>query len=445
MSFDNLSLQLSQYLNAHRWLIAYSGGVDSHVLLHNLATYLRDLDGSNQPRLVAVHINHQLQSEAKQWAHHCEYQADRLGLEYLPVTVDIHSYGNGSLEDKARKARYQAFESLIQSDDVLMMGHHLDDQVETLMLRMLRGSGTKGTSGMPAKRSIGLGVLFRPLLDTPRSAIEDYARRHQLEWIEDPSNADTDFDRNFLRLKLLPLMAERWPEYRQTLARVALLNRDSSLLNEQLAAQDFESLGCNEHGACLPIDGLNTFSQERQNNVLRYWLSINHVPVPSSAQLHAVLSEVAYAKPDAEPLVEWCDTQVRRFKNNLYVMASLPPFDASISKQWDFQKPLALLSGDTLSAYQTKGRGISVSKLKDQTVDVRFRQGGERCQPATRASAQTLKKLFQEYQLETWQRDRAPLLYCHGELIAVADLWVCKGWQAGETEQGWAVEWQKAR
>lgn len=445
MSSDNLSLQLSQYIDARRWLVAYSGGADSHVLLHALVAYLRELGGSELPSLVAIHVNHQLHTDAGEWANHCQQQADSLGVETVSVSVNVDDSIRGSLEEKAREARYEAFESLIQPDDVLMMGHHLDDQVETLMLRMLRGSGVKGGAGMPVSRPLGAGILFRPLLDTSRSAIESYARQHHLEWIEDPSNTDTDFDRNFLRHKLLPLMAERWPEYRQTLSRVASLNRDSSELNEQLAALDFENLEVEKNSAFLPIEGLNNLSHARQKNVLRYWLSIRNLQVPSAAQLQAVLSDVVFAKPDAEPLVEWQGTQARRFKNNLYVMASLQPIDSSVREEWNLQEPLSLTSNDKLCAYQIDGRGISASKLMHQTVEVRFRQGGERCQPANRNSSQTLKKLFQEYQLETWQRDRAPLLYCQDELIAVADLWVCKGWQANETEPGWVIEWQKAQ
>ncbi len=436
MSFSSLELakSLTPYLDAPRWLIAYSGGVDSHVLLHCLSQF------PDHPPIEAVHINHQLQDEAGQWAEHCQRQADQLdiAMHSLEVVVDP----SGSPEEQARLARYQAFESLLQPGDILMMGHHLDDQVETLMLRLLRGSGVKGAAAMPASRSLGKGRLVRPLLDIPRADIEQYANAQQLQWMEDPSNQSIDFDRNFLRLELLPAMAARWPEYRQTLGRAAVLSEESAVLNDELALLEFERVSVSPHQGSIPIDLLQPLSTARRKNLLRYWLSVNGFSLPSSRQMEVVLDQALHAEQQAQPLISWGEVQLRRFNNSLYVMNKLPDFDSQLTYRWDLSEPLEIEPGSRLQAVPSQGEGINTALLKGTEVTVRFRQGGERCKPEGRSHSQTLKKLFQEYGLELWLRDRAPLIYCDNEIIAVAGLWVCDGWRAGPEEQGLVLEWR---
>ncbi|WP_101756620.1 tRNA lysidine(34) synthetase TilS [Oceanicoccus sp. KOV_DT_Chl] len=340
LTTETLTATLVPYLDAPRWLVAYSGGVDSHVLLQ-LLTHV-----PNHPVIEAVHINHQLQADANHWAGHCQQQADQLNIPLHTVAIDIDSQPKGSLEEQARDARYQVFESLLQPGDVLMMGHHLDDQVETLLLRLLRGSGVRGGSAMPQGRVLGNGLLLRPLLTIPRSVIESYANAHQLQWIEDPSNQLSDFDRNFLRLQLLPIIAERWPEYRQTLSRTAALNEEAALLNTELAQLDLVGLGLGEKGgldsgavgadSVLPLAGLHALSDSRKKNLLRYWLQVGGFALPSAAQLQAVITDVINAQPDAEPVVAWGnEVQVRRFNHCLYAMPPLAAIDKTLVADWD--------------------------------------------------------------------------------------------------------------
>jgi tRNA(Ile)-lysidine synthase len=428
-------LALSSFLNARRWLVAYSGGIDSHVLLHWLCAI------PNHPPIEVIHINHQLQSASGQWAAHCQHQAAQLDVPYHCVAVDIDQQVKGSLEEKARQARYQVFVSLLHAGDVLMQGHHLDDQVETLLLRLLRGSGSRGASAMPEQRSLGLGQLLRPLLHSCRADIEAYAARYNLHWVEDPSNQSLDFDRNFLRAQLLPVMSQRWPQYRQTLARAAGFNEESAELNNQLAALDFQRLNLSTVAASIPLPVLTELNSARKKNVLRYWLQNLGLPLPSAAQLQAVMEEVISAKQDAEPLVQWPGAQIRRFNDALYAMKPLNAVDQA-SQQWDITTAIEFPCG-TLSANATVGVGLNSVKIKNKAITVRFRSGGERCQPLGRSGSQTLKKLFQEYGLEPWLRDRTPLIYCDDELIAAADLWVCEGWGVGADQQSVAIVWDK--
>ncbi len=456
LTTQTLSASLLPFLSANRWVVAYSGGVDSHVLLHLLCTL------PEHPPILALHINHQLQADSPRWSEHCEQQAKKLSVLYQVVEVNIDRAGGESLEERARQERYRVFEKLIETGDVLMMGHHQDDQVETLLLRLLRGSGSRGLSAIPQQRAIGKGQLFRPLLNIPRSVIESYAEVHQLQWIEDPSNQQTTFDRNFLRQRLLPLLEERWPEYRQTLSRSAQLSQESSELNDELARLDFSRLCLSRQDLsppdlspldltqpdkgpastiCISLGKVKELSEARLKNLLRYWLQARQLPPPSAMQMQCILQELIPARADAEPLVEWAGVQARRFKSRLYLMPTPPNFDANACYPWSINEAISMAGVGRLWAEATTGKGLAAEKVQGQVLTVRFRAGGERSQPAGRNGSQTLKKLFQEYDVEPWLRDRVPLIYCADQLIAVADLWVCEGWQAAEQESGLLIRW----
>jgi tRNA(Ile)-lysidine synthase len=428
---------LSAFLTAKRWLIAYSGGVDSRVLLDLLFSLKQKGCGVDPsiPELVVVHVDHQIHPNSAVWAEQCRIQAEELGLSVSIHCVDVNVPSSGSLEERARQARYDVFESLLSSDDVLMFGHHLDDQIETVLIRLLRGSGSRGIGAMPQTRSLGCGQLHRPLLAVSRADIEEYARDRGLSWVEDPSNQSSDFDRNFLRLQILPLLQQRWPEYRSTLSRAAALSEESAVLNSELAAIDCLSLGLRPDSQCLSTRALKELSRERQKNVIRYWLEQRQLSLPSSVQLEILLDEVIGAAADAVPLVQWSDgaaaVQIRRFRDDLYAMTALDKFDSSIRYAWDLKSDLSIPGVGKLSADAVSGSGFRASLIDgDNGVDVRFRQGGERCKPCGRSNSQTLKKLLQEYNVETWKRDRIPLIYINEMLVAVVGYWVCDGYAA---------------
>lgn len=437
IELPDLSQVLAPFMQAPRWWVALSGGVDSRVLLALLARV------PQRPGLGVIHINHQLQPDAEQWVDHCREQAATLGLEFLYRAVTVSQVEGKSLEQAAREARYQAFEGLLQAGEVLMMGHHLDDQAETFMLRLIRGSGAQGLAAIPVSRRLGAGFLCRPLLDMKRSDIEQLAAALSLSWVDDPTNQSEAFDRNYLRHKVMPLIAERWPGYREALERSVALNEEGARLHRELAELDWHALSLTHRADSLPIPPLLELSAARLKNLLRYWLTGRELPLPSAAQLQVLIDEVIHARQEAEPLLAWPGVQIRRYRDELYAMRPLAAVDGALRITWSIAAPLDIAGVGHLMMRPAQGAGLQASQLPGQQVEIRFRQGGERCQPAGRGASQTLKKLLQEYGVETWLRDRLPLLYIDDELVAVADYWVCEGYQAAPQEPGYQLQWAR--
>ncbi|MFT5576898.1 MAG: tRNA(Ile)-lysidine synthase [Bermanella sp.] len=408
---QTLQSVLTPYTDRKRWVVALSGGLDSTVLLHALAAM------ESRPALCALHIHHGLQGQAEQWLQHCESLCGDLDILFSALRVTVNA-GAGP-EAAAREARYQAFSGFLQTGDVLMQGHHLDDQVETLFLRLLRGTGIDGMQGIPPYRRLAEAELLRPLLSLPRSALEAYANANQLHWIEDPSNADERFDRNYLRQRVLPLIGERWPAYRDTVGRFSRLAGQANTVSQDhkgAISHSSESLY-----ARLDLVLLRAMANADRNATIRHWLS-QYELCPSEAQLEAIHAGLVFSSGDAEPLFELGSVQLRRFREQLYI-TKLADVDASFERCWDFGQPLLIPGAGCLRAEISEQGGLVVDK-----VVVRLRQGGERCRPAGRGHSQTLKKLLQEYEVPPWLRDRLPLLYTEtGELAAVADLWICEG------------------
>lgn len=430
-----LDEELDRYRQAPRWLVAYSGGVDSLVLLRMLAEL------PNAPPLVAVHINHQLQAEANRWEQHCRQQAESLGIEFYCQRVQLESVAN--IEEAARRARYQVFESILGAGEVLLMAHHLDDQMETLLLRMLRGSGSRGLAAIPASRPLGRGVLLRPLLHVARAELEDCARQRGWEWVEDPSNRSLAFDRNYLRSEVLPLIQQRWPDYRRTFERVIALSEEAEQLNQELAELDCHALNLVPDAESLSLAMLRELTPARLKNVLRYWLQSRDLPLPTAAQLQVLITEVMGASPDAEPLLEWPGVQVRRYRDDIFAMQPLAEIDMSMAICLEGERSGPIPGCGEVVLEQAMGSGIRADILESGPITLRFRQGGERCRPAGRQGSRSLKKLMQEFGIETWMRDRVPLLYCNGELVAVADYWVCDGFAAAAGQRGFRCHWRR--
>jgi tRNA(Ile)-lysidine synthase len=436
MKLSVANLDLDAWRSSPRWLIAYSGGVDSHVLLY-LVAQLRDQFPEAVPELVAIHVNHQLQQQSPEWVQHCQQVCDQLEILLIVETVTIQRAGGESLEAQARKARYQAIEKNLQTGDVLMMAHHLDDQLETWFLRLLRGSGSLGLGAMAGQREFAGATLLRPMLDIPRQAINEFAGAEGLQWIEDPSNQDTDFTRNYLRLEVLPKLEQQWPEYRQGVSRALSLSQQSSELNRDLAAIDCLQAGVDPLVQALPLEKVLGLSEVRQKNLLRYCLQQRGLPLPTSAQLQAVLDEVMDAAEDADPRVQWGGIEARRFRGQLYIFSVLPAFEGGRVCSWLPSEVLTLEGSGQLFSEPVTGVGLR----SGHALTVRFRHGGERCQPAGRSGSQTLKKLFQEYAVPTWLRDRVPLIYVDNELAAVAGYWVCEAYLARQGEAGISIHW----
>lgn len=432
----HLSVELQKLPKASRYLVAYSGGVDSHVLLHALAQ-LRDAGA--RVSLAAVHINHGLHADASAWAQHCARVCTDLQVPLVMRAVHAHADAGESPEDAARHARYAALLQALKPSDVLLTAHHQDDQAETLLLQLLRGAGPRGLAAMPGIAPLGEGWLARPLLSVPRAMLRAYADEHQLRWIDDPSNSDTRFDRNYLRAEILPNLKQRWPAATATLARSAQHCAEAVELLQELAQQDMNVALLSP--SSLSVPQLLLLSRARQRNVLRLWIECRGLPLPQQRHLEHVLSDVLHAPPDAEPCVRWPGVEVRRYRDALHAMSPLSEPPATVDAVWRVETPLHIDGAGTLRAQQSSGAGLAAAVCRDG-VRVTFRGGGERIKPVGRVHHATLKHLFQEAGVPPWQRERVPLIFIGASLAAVVGFWIADEFAAQPGEAGWEIEWK---
>jgi tRNA(Ile)-lysidine synthase len=269
----------------------------------------------NHSNISAVHINHGLHKDADQWQQHCEQVCTDLGMPFTAIKVSIIKKPRHSLEALAREARYEALSSLMSDGSLLLTGHNQNDQAETVLLQLMRGAGVKGLSGMPVEKPFATGQLVRPLLSVSRSEIEAYARQHNLQWIEDPSNAGDDFDRNFLRNKIFPELETRRNGVLQNIARSASHMAQTAELTEALAAIDYQVVQGDTQES-LNIEQLKTLSDNRQSNVIRYWLMLLGLRLPSQAVLQQIKQQLLYSYPGSNPCVRFADVELKRDKIN---------------------------------------------------------------------------------------------------------------------------------
>lgn len=418
--------QIRRFLQQHlqpditRLVLAYSGGMDSRALLHALMA----LAFEHQRPVLAVHVHHGLSAHADDWAIHAEQTAQRYGVACLVKKVQIETAA--SLEAAARTARYQALNSVLQPGDVLLLAHHQNDQAETVLLRLLRGSGVRGLAAMT---ETGITPFhsqnipcWRPWLTVSRSAIADFAQQQALSWVEDDSNTNTAFSRNYLRHQILPVLEQRWPQAAHQLAQTSQRMSEAEELLQDLALLDYRQVKAGQ--GALNIQALGELSQARRNNVLRYWLQHLALPLPDHADIVRIWNEVCLAKVDATPLLAWAGAEVRRYRNQLYAMPPLSDFDEGIVLPWqDKATPLTLPTGQQLQPEDVCA-GLNALQWRSGQVTVGFRRGGEKIRPVGRQHHHDLKKLLQAEAVPPWQRARIPLLYINQQLAAVIGYWV---------------------
>ncbi len=419
---------------AGRYVVGYSGGLDSSVLLHALHGVRNRLNA----RIAAIHVNHHLHPEAGYWDRFAKARCEALTIPCETVELSEPPPPGMSLEAWARQQRYRVFERVLGSGEMLLLAHQRDDQAETLLLQLLRGAGPHGLAAMPKCKRFAQGWLARPLLDTARSSLEGYARSHALAWIDDPSNRDPRFHRNYLRRQITPVLQQGWPGYRRTLSRAAALQAEAAALLDELAFEDLARIQAREE---LLIPHLRELSGTRCRNLLRAWIVVRGHPVPSAVKLHQIVREVIGAGPDRQPLVAWKDTEVRRYRDRLFIMRPLGEAAGKMHTPWVPGRPLELASGTLTSSLQ-KGQGLCVRLCQGKRLEIRFRRGGERARLAGQAHTRSLKQLFQEAAIPPWVRDRTPLIYIDDELAAVAGLGVGQRFAAGAVEPGWVLAWQ---
>jgi tRNA(Ile)-lysidine synthase len=424
---EQLISQIKSRVGNRPLCVAYSGGVDSHVLLHLLATYRTHFS-----QLRAIHIDHQLQPQSGDWRLHCQRICDELGITFLAQSVFVQPSGKG-IEAAAREARYQALQSHLEKDEILFTAQHADDQVETILLQLFRGAGPAGLSGMAEWGESNHMQVMRPLLDHSKAAILNYAEQYQLDWINDPSNELTHFDRNFLRHEVLPNLKTRWKGLNKSLARSAENCAEAQRLLTDLAEIDFASIATHDTSE-LAISSLIKLSIERQRNVLRYAINAHDLAMPSKVILERVLTEMCHAKVDAQPEVTWSGGCIRRYKDRLILLDEQPQRSLSVVSV-SSTKTIAL--EDTLQlVWYPVPFGVTEQAIT-KGLRLCYRQGGERIKLAGHQQHKSLKHCFQEWQVPAWQRDQIPLLYDGETLVAVVGYAVAEGYTNSSTEQGW--------
>ncbi|WP_054885362.1 tRNA lysidine(34) synthetase TilS [Pseudomonas sp. NBRC 111130] len=404
-------INLTPWLNAPAWYIAFSGGLDSTVLLHLLANHARN---HASPPLRALHIHHGLQSAADAWPAHCQSICDQLGIELQVIHVQVTS--GASLEQAARDARYAALGKVLGPGDILFTAQHRDDQAETLLFRLLRGAGLRGLAAMPGQRRLGLGSLVRPLLATARQQLHDYAHVNELVWIEDPTNVDTAFDRNYLRAEVFPHLHQRWPQASQNFARCAEHLGEALGLLDELAQGDLAEAGegAAPAWAALPsldLAALTRLSPARQRNALQHWLR-PRTRLPDTRHW-AGWADLRDAAADAQPVWRLADGRLLRSHGRIWWLGG----------DW-LQQPMGEYAwADPGTVLALPGNGSVRLDVTAPLGELRiaYRQGGEVLDIPGRGR-RDLKRLLNELQVPHFVRPRLPLLYCGERLLAVANL-----------------------
>lgn len=389
--------------------VGFSGGLDSTVLLHALA----NASDARTRGLSAIHVHHGVQAGADTWATHCKAVCDALGLQCEIARVHVVPGGLG-LEAAARAARHAAFAGHLPSGGVIALAHHRDDQAETVLMRALRASGPDGLSGMRSVRAFAGGWLWRPLLAIPRAQLHAYAQAHGLRWIEDPSNARDDADRNFLRNQILPLLRSRWPQADAALARIAALQAETGELLDTGDAQALARARTLD-AAVLRLDALRTCPAARRARVLRRWCAGLHLPPLPAQAVSWCENDLAAGLQDRQPCFDWAGHRLQRWRGLLHAGPVRKPLDPAFVASWNGGTPLRLPDGGTLM----------FDGAVDQTRQwqVRARQGGERIRLPGRAHTHALKHVLQSLEVPPWVRAQLPLLTdADGRLLAAGDL-----------------------
>ena len=437
LAHTELDRELGAQASACGWYVGFSGGVDSSVLLHLLHRWRAANPGA--PPLTAIHVNHGMQDAADDWQQHCEAVCKKLHVPLLCRQVSVQS-GPAGAEAAAREARYRVFEEALAPGAVLYLAHHLDDQVETFFLRLLRGAGVQGLAGIPASRSLGAGRLVRPLLQVTRQRLEDYAGHHNLDYVEDPSNVDLGLDRGFLRHEVLPLLAGRWPGYRRTVARASE--------HMAVAARTLRAVlpSPETHYSVLGDPGVavNELTAADVGAVkLRGWLQSRGLQAPDRAPLEEFLRQLRESGPEARPRLQCSTFALQCYRGCVYLLPE-PPAPLG---------PAALAPGEVLelpgvgrvALEPVASRGLALGE--GETLTLAWRRGGERCRPAGSAGRRSLKQLLQEADVPPWWRDRVPLLFLDDQLLAVGDLWLCHSDRYRQRPTGdetlWCLRWER--
>lgn len=420
-------LTVEPLASAKHLVVAYSGGVDSHVLLHALHS-LKFSEGYDF-ELSAIHIHHGLSNNADAWQQHCQQICQQLNISFQTANLTLQLKARQSLEAHARDMRYKMLNQLAPANSHVLLGQHQDDQLETFLLQLKRGAGPKGLSAMIRAWSTKIDVTnnkqlsyYRPLLDASRQDILAYAQLHQLKWVEDESNQDVEYERNFLRQKVLPIMQTRWPELASTVSRSAALCAEQQTLLEESCEEKLQPLRTAKNS--LNISGLQQLSQAWMHQVVRYWLNQQGIQSPSLAVLNRLKPEVFEAKDDATPILQWQDRQFRRFDQQLFVIA-VPPPKVEFNQRWNSEKhiwlPYDLGKLEFIDSSDADINENSPLSFDPNLGPIGIRLGGfsVKFKPQGSSHSKPIKQWFKQWKVPPWQRDTAVMLIQDDTVLSV--------------------------
>ncbi|MEZ9710350.1 tRNA lysidine(34) synthetase TilS [Vibrio breoganii] len=419
--------------DSSRLVLALSGGLDSRVMLECLSHYQLQ---NPQLEVRAVHVHHGLSDNADHWLEQCKTWCEEARIPFYAEFANLDIHSKQSLEAQAREARYALLSQHLSKNDLLLTAQHADDQLETMLLALKRGSGPKGLAAMGVKSVFGEAVLVRPFLSLKREALEDFAKQQNLDWVEDESNQDTQFDRNFLRHQVIPALSRRWPEIQANAVRSAQLCFEQEQLLDELLEQQYQSV-LNADDS-LNTESLCGLSESIRNRLLRRWFAQSGLPMPGKKQLGLIYREVINASQDANPKLIIGKVSVRRFQKSLFLVdqskeASYWQSAIVIDTALELPNDLGLVG---VSIHSDIGLPVRAPE-QGEKVWIQFNPGGLTAHPDERSGSRKLKKLFQEYQIPPWKRSQTPILMYNEEVVAVGDSFVCRGYTGSSHRFYW--------
>ncbi|QDD13327.1 tRNA lysidine(34) synthetase TilS [Candidatus Methylopumilus rimovensis] len=414
--------------------VALSGGVDSVVLLH----LVHQLQKKYRFTLKASHVHHGLSEDADQWVKFCEALCRKWSIDLEVHYIQLPKKKSLGIEGEARRLRY---EKLLQAKtDCVVLAHHEDDQAETFLLQLIRGAGVKGLSSMAHFDEDR--HLWRPLLNASKSDIESYAKQHKLKWVEDESNQNIDFDRNFIRLKVLPILKNRFHHIIKVISRSSSHLAEAQHLLDDLAKIDLKShLKSIKYKHKLQVKTLIQLSPYRAKNVLRYWLALNDQLMPTKDLLDELLRQVLTAKKDADLKIQLSkDNQIRRYQDEIFIVPKNQKNQKNYEMIWRGESKMILPNGHQLTFKKVKGRGINIKFLNEQTLKIRNRQGGEFFKPDAKRPTKKIKQLLQESNLPPWERENLPLIFVGDDLAFIPHYGMDVKYQVKPQEMGLEIK-----
>tara|TARA_Y100000588_G_scaffold271908_1_gene287696 strand:- start:338 stop:1663 length:1326 start_codon:yes stop_codon:yes gene_type:complete len=434
--FEKFETALEPKLNLGSGLtVALSGGVDSVVLLHLCNSYLEHISPNQSISVEAIYVNHGLSENAQRWQQFCEHLCLSLNIHFKTINVNVQPKPRQSLEALAREARYQALDELAVQGNLILLGQHADDQLETFLLRLKRGSGLTGLSAMHDEVRLSSGrQCIRPLLNIPREDIEAFARTFSLAHIEDESNQDDKFDRNFLRNQIIPLLKNRFNGFlKSTLRSIELLQQQQALIDEISQADLSHCEDKSDMPATLKLNELKQFSELRQSNVVRAWLSGLGVVMPSKAQMSQILTQSLESREDAQMQVQLSKGAIRRYRDKLYFDAQ----DSTANNVENIESTILVLN-DKATLKRESG-GLLRLPFENERVSIRFGLLKSQIKPYKKVRSNTLKYWLKELKVPTWQRDNIPLVFYDDNLVQVVGHFVSADYISEDSGISWEL------